>query len=141
MKTLILSAFAAALMVSAAPAAAAETVASLRGDLDIAAGSADIDRRKQETVQGGYQRSWELQPPLIPHSIDKDRISLQENTCLRCHSEKNFEKEKAPKIGDSHYVTRDGETQDTISSRRYFCSQCHVPQLDAEPLVENTFGQ
>ena len=141
MKTLILAALAAALAVSAAPGFAAEAVSSLRGDLEIPAASADIQRRKQETVTGGFERSWELQPPLIPHTIDKDRISLQENTCLRCHSEKNFEKEKAPKIGDSHYVTRDGSTQDTISSRRYFCSQCHVPQVDATPLVENTFGQ
>ena len=47
-------------------------------------------------------------------------------------------KEKAPKVGDSHYITRDGKTQDTISMRRYFCSQCHVPQVKSEPLVENT---
>ncbi|MCB1961304.1 MAG: nitrate reductase cytochrome c-type subunit, partial [Rhodocyclaceae bacterium] len=26
-----------------------------------------------------------------------------------------------------------------ISPRRYFCNQCHVPQFDAKPLVENTF--
>ena len=26
-----------------------------------------------------------------------------------------------------------------VSARRYFCTQCHVPQADAQPLVENTF--
>ncbi|MNW21429.1 Periplasmic nitrate reductase, electron transfer subunit precursor [compost metagenome] len=26
-----------------------------------------------------------------------------------------------------------------VSPRRYFCTQCHVPQADAKPLVGNTF--
>jgi nitrate reductase (cytochrome), electron transfer subunit len=26
-----------------------------------------------------------------------------------------------------------------LSPRRYFCTQCHVPQADAKPLVGNTF--
>ncbi|WP_175463882.1 nitrate reductase cytochrome c-type subunit, partial [Vibrio cholerae] len=26
-----------------------------------------------------------------------------------------------------------------VSPRRYFCLQCHVPQADAKPLVENDF--
>jgi cytochrome c-type protein NapB len=26
-----------------------------------------------------------------------------------------------------------------VSARRYFCVQCHVPQTNAKPLVENTF--
>ena len=26
-----------------------------------------------------------------------------------------------------------------VSPRRYFCTQCHVEQTDAQPLVENTF--
>jgi cytochrome c-type protein NapB len=26
-----------------------------------------------------------------------------------------------------------------ISPRRYFCMQCHVPQTDAKPLVDNVF--
>ena len=90
-------------------------------------------------MEGGFDRSWELQPPSIPHSIEKDRISLQENTCMTCHSKENFEKEKAPEIAESHYVARDGSTLDKPSSRRYFCNQCHTPQADLAPLVENTF--
>jgi cytochrome c-type protein NapB len=26
-----------------------------------------------------------------------------------------------------------------VSRRRYFCTQCHVPQTDARPLVGNSF--
>jgi cytochrome c-type protein NapB len=26
-----------------------------------------------------------------------------------------------------------------VSARRYFCTQCHVPQVEVEPLVENRF--
>ena len=36
-------------------------------------------------------------------------------------------------------MNRDGNFLAEISPRRYFCNQCHVTQVDAEPLVENTF--
>ena len=58
---------------------------------------------------------------------------------MNCHSEKTFEQKKAPRVGDSHYLSRDGKVLETLSSRRYFCNQCHATQLNAEPLVENIF--
>lgn len=76
---------------------------------------------------------------MIPHKIDKDTINLKTNTCMKCHSEKTYLQKKAPKAGDSHYVSRDGKVLETISSRRYFCNQCHAPQLNAEPIVNNEF--
>ena len=42
-------------------------------------------------------------------------------------------------IGVSHYLTRDNVTLGSLSPRRYFCTQCHVPQADTKPLVGNTF--
>jgi cytochrome c-type protein NapB len=78
-------------------------------------------------------------PPMVPHAVDKYEVNLKYNGCLKCHSEKTYEREKAPKIGDSHYVSRDGKVLETLSSRRYFCNQCHAPQVDAKPLVENKF--
>ncbi len=114
-------------------------VSSLRGANNLDAPAKAVAKKKQMKVQGGFDRSWKLQPPSIPHSIEKDRISLRENTCMKCHSKANFKKEKAPEIGESHYVARDGSILDKPSSRRYFCNQCHTPQLDATPLVENTF--
>lgn len=115
-------------------------IVSLRGDNPLDAKEQLFDNKKQQKQKGGFERSYKLQPPMIPHSIDKDQITLQTNTCMKCHSEKNYKKEKAPKAGDSHYVTRDGKTLDTVSSRRYFCTQCHAPQLDTTPLVENSFS-
>ncbi|WP_428604955.1 nitrate reductase cytochrome c-type subunit [Sedimenticola sp.] len=114
-------------------------VASLRGDKDIAAEADKSPMRKQVVTQGGVERSYKIQPPVIPHKIDKETINLKTNTCLKCHSEKTYEKKKAPKVGDSHYVARDGKVLETISTRRYFCNQCHAPQLNAEPIVSNSF--
>ena len=114
------------------------SVQSLRGDSALDAAANKAESHKVNTQQGGYERSFKKQPPLIPHKIEKYSVTLKNNGCMKCHSEKAYKKEKAPKVGDSHYITRDGKTQDTISMRRYFCSQCHVPQVKSEPLVENT---
>ena len=130
-----------ALLVSATAvvfATQAVAVDSLRG-ADIEKNSAKPAKRKLVEQSGGFERSFKEQPPMVPHVVDKYEINLKVNGCMKCHSEKTYEKEKAPKVGDSHYVTRDGKTLDTLSSRRYFCNQCHAPQLKGEPLVENVF--
>ena len=119
--------------------AAQADVTSLRGDSALNAEANEISKMKQAKQKGGFGRSFEQQPPMIPHAIDKDRITIKVNTCMKCHSAANYEKEKAPKIGDSHFIDRDGKTLKTTSKRRWFCSQCHAPQVDAQPLVENTF--
>lgn len=119
--------------------AAIAGVSSLRGEQEILDTAKKASKKKQMIVEGGIERSYKLQPPVIPHKIDKEKINLKMNTCMKCHSEKTYEKKKAPKIGDSHYVARDGKVLETLSSRRYFCSQCHAPQVNADPLVENTF--
>lgn len=114
-------------------------VASLRGDKAVNAEADPSTRHKQVITQGGVERSFKIQPPVIPHKIDKESINLKVNTCLKCHSEKTYKQKKAPKAGDSHYISRDGKVLETISTRRYFCNQCHAPQTDASPLVENRF--
>ena len=35
-------------------------------------------------------------------------------------------------------MDRDRQTLAAVSPRRYFCTQCHVPQLEVEPIVGNT---
>ncbi|WP_275098705.1 nitrate reductase cytochrome c-type subunit [Sedimenticola hydrogenitrophicus] len=114
-------------------------VTSLRGDRDLTADADENPMRKQVITEGGVERSYKIQPPVIPHKIDKETINLKTNTCMKCHSEKTYEQKKAPKVGDSHYVARDGNVLETISTRRYFCNQCHTPQLNAEPIVTNRF--
>ncbi|MES9991215.1 MAG: nitrate reductase cytochrome c-type subunit [Candidatus Thiodiazotropha sp.] len=111
---------------------------SLRGDkLDTMAKKPA--NMKIVNVKGGIERSFKLQPPMVPHEVDKYEINLKNNGCMKCHSEASYEKEKAPKVGDSHYEDRDGKVLKTISSRRYFCNQCHAPQMGADPLVQNNF--
>lgn len=117
---------------------ASAEVESLRGH-DLTSMSSKPIRSKVVSVEGGIMRSYELQPPMVPHAVDKYEINLKNNGCMKCHSETTYEREKAPKIGDSHYVSRDGKVLKSLASRRYFCNQCHAPQVDAKPLIENKF--
>jgi len=124
----------AALAVSGAAAA----VESLRGE-GIEDPSKKPERHKVEVVQGGFERSFKEQPPMIPHGIEKYSVDLRQNGCLKCHSEATAEKENTKPTPESHYLDRDGNKLDKLSSRRYFCTQCHTVQLEGTPLVENTF--
>jgi cytochrome c-type protein NapB len=112
---------------------------SLRGESDISAQSAEPVKLKVEVVQGGFDRSFKEQPPMIPHGIEKYSIDLRQNGCLKCHSEATAEKENTKPTPESHYLDRDGNKLEKLSSRRYFCTQCHTVQLEGAPLVENTF--
>jgi len=117
----------------------AMSLESLRGDHALDADANKAGKHKVNSEEGGYERSFELQPPLIPHTVDKYKITLKNNGCMKCHSEKAYKKENTKRVGDSHYLDRDGNTLKTLSSRRYFCTQCHVPQVKSDPLVENTY--
>ena len=84
-------------------------------------------------------RNYADQPPLIPHAIRDYQIDLNINKCLTCHDRKNTEGSQAPMISVTHFQDRDGQTLGAVSPRRYFCTQCHVPQTDAKPIVGNSF--
>ncbi|MEH6443204.1 MAG: nitrate reductase cytochrome c-type subunit [Oceanospirillaceae bacterium] len=79
------------------------------------------------------------QPPLIPHHIRNYEVDRKTNKCLTCHSFKNYKRYGATKISVTHFLDRDGKALSDVSPRRYFCLQCHVPQVKAQPLIENTF--
>ncbi len=83
--------------------------------------------------------SFVYQPPLIPHNIRSYEVSLNANKCLACHSWKNAKEMGATKISVTHYVNREDAVLADVSPRRYFCLQCHVPQANAQPLVDNKF--
>ena len=42
-------------------------------------------------------------------------------------------------VSITHFMDRDGQFLATISPRRYFCEQCHVPQHVVNAPVPNTF--
>jgi nitrate reductase (cytochrome), electron transfer subunit len=85
------------------------------------------------------KRNYPDQPPLIPHAIRDYQIDRNSNKCLTCHSRQFTEQTQAPMISVTHYMDRDGNMLAGVSPRRYFCTQCHVPQTTAVPLVENRF--
>jgi cytochrome c-type protein NapB len=119
-------------------------VKSMRG-IDTQAADIAPDEKSQLGKKPGSQktvsRSFEQQPPVIPHATENfDEITLEENQCLSCHDVSQYKKKNAPKIGDSHFRSQQtGEVMKQMSSARHNCVQCHVPQVDAPPLVENTF--
>ncbi len=90
-------------------------------------------------IKGVHDRSYKGQPPLIPHKVKAKRISLKKNQCLSCHSELNHEEIGATQVHKSHFVNRAGERLGKVSTRFYFCTQCHAQQADRAPLVANRF--
>lgn len=122
---------------------AADSAQSMRG-IDVAAPDPVAETKayvgKRPGTQEPIARTFSTQPPVVPHAVENfDEINLETNQCLDCHSAANYKKKKAPKVGDSHFVNRDGQKLPEASSARYNCVQCHVPQVDAPPLVENNF--
>ena len=92
-----------------------------------------------KTVEGRMQRNYRQQPPLIPHSTEQYQIDIRTNQCLACHDWTKAGERNAPTLSMTHYLDREGRELDHIAGTRYFCNQCHVPQADTPPLVENVF--
>lgn len=84
-------------------------------------------------------RAYTSQPPTIPHAIEKYEITRNVNFCMYCHARVRHEQSQAPMVSATHYMDRDHNYLAEISPRRYFCTQCHVVQTDAEPPVVNEF--
>ena len=113
-------------------------IQSLRGDVvDTQSVTPKIQRYFKD--QPPMDRDYLQQPPLIPHKVDGYIVNIKHNKCLSCHSWSNYKQHRATKISQTHFESRDGAVMANVSARRYFCMQCHVPQVDAVPLVENTF--
>lgn len=127
----------ASLTVSAA--IAEPQVATLRGTTPLAETSDAPDIPKVVNSDVRQVRNYPEQPPVIPHKIDGYQIDLKFNKCLDCHSRSAIEVSQAPMVSITHFMDRDGQFLASVSPRRFFCTQCHVPQSDAMPLLENTF--
>jgi cytochrome c-type protein NapB len=102
-------------------------------------GNSKVDMFRPEKDKESIPRNFQKQPPLIPHSVKGYNITQNFNKCMDCHSKERAEETGATKVAKSHYLDREDKKHSNISPRRYFCMQCHVPQFDAKPLVENTY--
>lgn len=124
-------------------AIAADNTKSMRG-IDVAAPDPVATEKAYVGGRPGttkpVARTFSTQPPVIPHSVENfSDINLEENACMDCHSAATYKKKNAPKIGESHFLNRDGKKLDEASAARHNCLQCHVPQVDAPALVETAF--
>ncbi|WP_092946584.1 nitrate reductase cytochrome c-type subunit [Roseateles sp. YR242] len=84
-------------------------------------------------------RNYAQQPPVIPHRVDGYQIDKNFNKCLDCHARAKTTVSQAVPVSITHYIDRDGHPLGQVSTRRYFCMQCHVPQDPVQPIVPNTF--
>lgn len=124
----------------AAAAPTDEEIATLRHSTSIEKQSENVERMgKVINTDERVERNYPMQPPLIPHKIDNYEVSTNSNKCMTCHSRQNSQDAQAPMVSVTHYMNSEGNFLAEISPRRYFCSQCHVVQIDAKPLIDNEF--
>jgi len=112
---------------------------SLRGEASIPATNKAPELYKWQHDTGLVARNYITQPPVIPHPIKRYKINQRQNKCLVCHGWESYREWGATKISLTHFKDREGNELSEVSPLRYFCTQCHVPQKDAKPLVNNTF--
>lgn len=122
-----------------ANAAADALTDPLRGSVPILDEAQPPPLVNQENKDVRRVRSHPMQPPTIPHKIDGYQLDKSVNRCLFCHARTRIEETKAIPLSVTHYMDRDGTVRGDVSPRRYFCTQCHVPQDEVKPLVDNRF--
>ncbi len=126
------------LTIIAGAVAAGEDIVSLRSQsLEVQDPAEKLKNYPKENVE--HRLSYIQQPPLIPHHIRDYEVDRKINKCLTCHSFKNYKRYDATKMSVTHFLNQQGVSLSDVSPRRYFCLQCHVPQVKAKPLIENTF--
>jgi cytochrome c-type protein NapB len=128
----------------AACAVTSYPVNSLRGS-----DAATADQAPEALTYGGKKpgqddliaRTLKGQPPLIPHSLEGiNEITATENDCLDCHITDEYRGKKMPRVGQSHLLpAASADAEPELNMKRWQCNSCHVPQVEAKPLVENTF--
>jgi cytochrome c-type protein NapB len=84
-------------------------------------------------------RNYPEQPPVIPHAIEAYQLDANVNQCLSCHARSRTGESQAPMVSITHFMDRDGQFLASVSPRRYFCVQCHVPQHPVKAPVPNRF--
>jgi cytochrome c-type protein NapB len=123
----------------AATGLAAQTQSGLRGSTPLdTEGPAPRMTPMRNTTEKEV-RNYPEQPPLIPHAIDGYQVDLNGNKCLSCHARARTGESQAPMLSITHFMDRDGQALASVSPRRFFCTQCHVPQHEVKAPIENDF--
>jgi nitrate reductase (cytochrome), electron transfer subunit len=131
--------FLAALLMPIGVLCAAETFDSMRGKTPIPEEppAPFIAPERDSTLR--EVRNYPEQPPVIPHKSEDYTIDLRSNKCLSCHARARTGESQAPMVSITHFMDRDGQFRAAVTPRRYFCTQCHVPQHEVKELVKNGF--
>jgi cytochrome c-type protein NapB len=139
MRAALAAALAAVLTLPAALARAQPLVDAMRGPTPILQATQPPRLSNEVNDDVRLPRNFAQQPPVIPHRVNGYQIDKNFNKCLDCHAREKTSFSQAIPVSATHYIDRDGKVLAHISTRRYFCMQCHVPQEPAKPLVGNSF--
>ena len=132
--------FAASMIVAAfSTVVMAETFSALRGATPLDQEGPPPAMTPEQNSSLREPRNYPEQPPVIPHTTEGYEISANANKCLSCHARTRVRESQAPMVSITHFTDRDGQYLASISPRRYFCTQCHVPQHNVRVPVENDF--
>jgi nitrate reductase (cytochrome), electron transfer subunit len=112
---------------------------SLRGNTPLPVGGPAPRLLPQANADLREVRNYPEQPPIIPHTIEAYQLDSNVNQCLSCHARARTGESQAPMVSITHFMDRDGQFLASVSPRRYFCVQCHVPQSSVKPPVGNRF--
>jgi nitrate reductase (cytochrome), electron transfer subunit len=127
------------LAVQAAFTAAAPLVDAMRGPTPITKEATPPRLANAVNDDQRQPRNYRYQPPVIPHRVDGYQVDKNFNKCLDCHARGKTAFSQAVPVSETHYIDRSGKVLEHVSTRRYFCQQCHVAQDAVKPLVGNTF--
>lgn len=139
MKALACYLLATVCMVVALPASAQKALDNMRGPTPLAQTVKPAPIVNPDNSDVRRNRNYAMQPPVIPHKIENYQTDKNANRCMMCHARTRTQESQAPMISVTHFQNRDGNFLAELSPRRYFCLQCHVPQANLTPLVENKF--
>ena len=93
-------------------AKAGADITSLRGVLDIPMTNDAPKLMRFIKDKENVERTFEEQPPVVPHENEKYTINLKENKCLDCHMKQPGKDEaKSVEMSESHFVDRNGNGQ------------------------------
>ncbi|MDD5717919.1 MAG: nitrate reductase cytochrome c-type subunit [Sulfuricurvum sp.] len=125
---------------------AEETLGLVKVSVDADSGLVEKPYKYKGTAPGAgnkrIPRTYDNQPPMIPHDISElPIITQEENTCMSCHMP-----DVAPSVGaiaiPKTHLTNLRKMEDLkgeMYQGRWFCTQCHAPQAELDPAVMNKF--
>lgn len=90
-----------------------------------------------------FGRAFENSPPLIPHDLTGMLpIAETNNSCLNCHMPEHAGALGATALPKSHFFDIDTgkDLGTTLDGKRFFCMECHVPQVNIPEPIKNTFA-